>query len=351
MKKLIREDIINRFFNLEDFFSKKDTNALIKDSESYLKDNDDGEVRSVLLVTKAFQQNIKSNNLQESYNTVAPVFEYYQSKTKWTFTDLAILSGAITFAPTYEQAKHLAQEILDVLEDDYSHEKTYGNVMLTVRSNLTLRLLWANYIDINDPTQNIDIKELEKLFMHHYKLAVISCELGNRPVQKTVLTIRKNTLFGDCKGIDAGFKWLFKNKAHNWYNATQHEVADFFCEMGTDITKWQFDVIIGSRIRKRREELGLSLPDVADILGITETAFAAAERGIKGLVNIKLFRLAAHLDVSVDYFYPRVASKTAASINSDPHLYQVNMLLDNEWKDAKGQAIEILKVLAPKKQA
>jgi len=346
MKKPTRENLLNTFCNLKDFFPTTALNSFIKDLENYLKDNDDAEIISVLLVVKTFQYNLKTNNLQESYNAVAPVFEYYKCKTNWSFTDLIILTSTITFTATYEQAKNLAQEILDVL-DDYEHEKAYGNVMYAVRFNLTPRLLWARYVDINDPAQNVDIKELEELFMHHYTRAVKVCELANRPVQKTVLQIRKNTLFGNCEAIDAGFKWLYKNKAHNWYNATQHEIADFFCEMGANLTKWQLDVIIGSRIRKRREELGLSLPDVADHLGITETAFASAERGMKGLMNIKLFRLAAHLGVDVGYFYPTVEDKVAATIDSDPYLRQVNSLFQNELKDSKGQAIKVLKALLP----
>jgi len=346
MKKPTRENLLNTFCNLKDFFPTRALSFFSKDLENYLKDNDDAEITFVLLVVKAFQQNIKTNNLQESYNAMAPVFEYFKNKTNWSFTDLNILACAITFAATYEQAKNLAQEILDVL-DDYEHEKTYGGVMFAVRFNLTMRLLWARYIDINDLAQNVDIKELEELFMHHYRIAVKVCNVANWHDLKTVLQIRKNTLLGNCEAIDAGFKWLYKNKSHNWYNATQHEIADFFCEMGADLTKWQLDVIIGSRIRKRREELGLSLPDVADHLGITETAFASAERGMKGLMNIKLFRLAAHLGVDIGYFYPTVEDKVATAIDSDPYLRQIGLLFQNEFKDYKEQVVKVLKIIKP----
>jgi len=346
MKKNTRESLVNTFCNLKDYFDTSEINSLIKNSESYLKDNDDPEIRSILLVVKVFKQNIKTNNLKESYNTVAPVFEYYTGKTEWDFTDLTILASAITFTATYEQAKNFAQEMLDVFEL-HKHEKTYGDVVGAVGFNLTLRLLWARYIDINDPAQNINLKELEELFMYHYKRVAKACELGKFPVIKTVLDIRKNTLFGNCEEIDAGFKWLHEKKAKNWFHATQHEVADFFYEMGTDLTKWQLDVIIGSRIKRRRDELGITLPDVSDHLGITETALARMERGNKGLMNINLFRLAAFLGVGVEYFYPRVADPIAPSIDSGPYLYQVNLLLKNESPESKEQIIGIMKTLVP----
>ena len=347
MKKTTRETLIKTFCDLDDFFGAARVNYFVKNLENYLIDNDDPEIRAILLVTKTVQQNTKSNNPKESYRAMTPVFEYYyESKQNWDFTDLVILATAITFTATYEQAKNLAEEILDVL-DEYEHEKNYGGVMFAVRFNLTSRLLWARYIDINDPAQNINIKELEELFMHHYTRAAKACTLGRLPIYKAVLDIRKNTLFEDCEAIDAGFTWLYDNKAHNWFNATQLEVADFFCEMGSSLTKWQLDVIIGSRIRKRREELGLSQTDIADHLNVTESTIGNAERGTKGLMNIKLFRLAAFLGVGVEYFYPTVADDTAASVDADPYMYQLNLLMQNESNECKTQTLEIVKALTP----
>jgi len=305
MKKPTRESLVNTFCSFADFFPSRHLESFVKNMKKFLEDNDDEEVRCVLLVTEAWQHNIKTNKPEESYVNVAPVFEYYNNKANWSFTDLTVLASAITFAATYDQAKSLAKKIIDAL-DNYKHEGTYAGVMFAVRFNVTARLLWVVYIDIPTTLNNINLKDVMKCFKEHYNKAVEICERYNIPAIKAVLDIRKGTIFDEFDVVDEGLRWLYKNKAYKWYDSIIHEVADFLYVSGLVITKWQLDIVIGSRVKRLREENGVSLARLAEYINISESALARAERGLTSLTVVQLYRAAAYLNKNIEYFYPIV---------------------------------------------
>jgi transcriptional regulator with XRE-family HTH domain len=66
----------------------------------------------------------------------------------------------------------------------------------------------------------------------------------------------------------------------------------------------------GARLHAAREALGLSQAQVADKLGLTQTAYALWERRDMALKPDQIEAVAKILHVSVDYLFGRTASRT-----------------------------------------
>lgn len=67
------------------------------------------------------------------------------------------------------------------------------------------------------------------------------------------------------------------------------------------------DLQIGLRMRARRREIGLSLEALAERLGLTLQQVQKYERGVTRVAAVRLFAIAAALDVPAHYFYEDLA--------------------------------------------
>ena len=63
------------------------------------------------------------------------------------------------------------------------------------------------------------------------------------------------------------------------------------------------DEYVGRRVRQRRGELGLSQGELGDALGITFQQIQKYENGTNRVSAGRLFNMARHLDVTLDYFF------------------------------------------------
>lgn len=74
---------------------------------------------------------------------------------------------------------------------------------------------------------------------------------------------------------------------------------------------------LGSAIKRRREELGLSLRDVADKTGVSASTLSRIENGTGKPDADNIARLTGWLDMPID----RVMNKQAASSDVEPVIY------------------------------
>ena len=63
------------------------------------------------------------------------------------------------------------------------------------------------------------------------------------------------------------------------------------------------DVHVGSRTRVRRTSLGMSEPELSNLLGLDPSTLAAHEAGTQRINASLLLRIAKALDVRPDYFF------------------------------------------------
>lgn len=74
---------------------------------------------------------------------------------------------------------------------------------------------------------------------------------------------------------------------------------------------------LGSAIKRRREELGLSLRDVADVTGVSASTLSRIENGTGKPDADNIARLTGWLDMPMD----RIMNKQASSSDVEPVIY------------------------------
>lgn len=74
---------------------------------------------------------------------------------------------------------------------------------------------------------------------------------------------------------------------------------------------------LGSAIKRRREELGLSLRDVADVTGVSASTLSRIENGTGKPDADNIARLTSWLDMPID----RVMNKQSAASDVEPVIY------------------------------
>jgi transcriptional regulator with XRE-family HTH domain len=79
---------------------------------------------------------------------------------------------------------------------------------------------------------------------------------------------------------------------------------------------------IGSRIRARRLELGMSQEGLADALGVTFQQVQKYEKGINRVAASTLIAIARVLDVQLTALIPRAGKASASQIGVDDETYQ-----------------------------
>ena len=72
------------------------------------------------------------------------------------------------------------------------------------------------------------------------------------------------------------------------------------------------DAHVGKRVRQRRIELGLSQTELADALGITFQQIQKYENGSNRVSAGRLYNMARHFDVALDYFFEGLGLPTAS---------------------------------------
>jgi transcriptional regulator with XRE-family HTH domain len=63
------------------------------------------------------------------------------------------------------------------------------------------------------------------------------------------------------------------------------------------------DQLIGMRIRERRMVLGLTQPELGELIGVTYQQFHRYERGLNSISAGRLYAIARRLDTPVEYFF------------------------------------------------
>jgi len=76
---------------------------------------------------------------------------------------------------------------------------------------------------------------------------------------------------------------------------------------------------IGEKLRKAREERGLTQKELGDYLGYTPMGISHFEKGIRGLKVGDLKRLADYFGKDISYFLPASATFFRADSNSPHH--------------------------------
>ncbi|WP_420431863.1 helix-turn-helix domain-containing protein [Hyphobacterium sp.] len=106
------------------------------------------------------------------------------------------------------------------------------------------------------------------------------------------------------------------------------------------------DAHVGSRVRVRRQYLGMSQERLGELLGITFQQVQKYERGANRIGASRLFDLARVLDVPIKYFFDGIAERELGSPDEPDHVSETLNLIRSPDGLALAQAFS--KIRAPK---
>jgi len=297
-----KDDFINIF--LREFKGDYDKiDKIIHRMETYISENEyDVQLELILHTFRTGKKLHTSDCFEEICEVAAPIFELLKT-IDWGLVELHVLATMIIYTPRYTISEDFLVEALDILDDDFHDQNECEKIKSRLYMNLSMRLLRAKYYDGENP------QEVKKLFDQCINIAVpIFEKKGDRAV-KTVLLIRKALFYGDCEKISERLDDLksFANKA--WVEYAKMDIAEFLYHIGGNITTQLINFVIGYRIKKRRNELGLSTFEFADAIDTSQTVVNGFERGDKGVSPERLLKIAEILKVDVAHFYTEAGKK------------------------------------------
>jgi len=296
--------------------------------KAYLEENEfDSQLNLILVSFQTRQYNLLTPDFEKCCDMAAPAIEQLESMSKWGEIELDILCTFIGFTKCYKKSLELAQEAFEVLSDLEQEGNSFAwKIKAAFSLNLTLRLLRARYIDINPGEQGNELAEIKKAFKHHLKLARDKCTEKKHFAIRTVLDIRQALFDGDYNAICKGLVQLKKEKELVWLKRSQDEVMDYLFHFREYLTTEQLSVLIGLRIRTRRQELKLSIDDLADALEIERNNVIKLENGIGGAGTQRMFKIARILDVGISYFYGD-PNKNSYPMETDVYARKMAMIM------------------------
>ena len=92
----------------------------------------------------------------------------------------------------------------------------------------------------------------------------------------------------------------------------------------------EIDVAIGRRVHLRRRLLRKSQTEVAEALGFSFQQLQKCEKGINAISASRLYRFAAVLDASIDYFYKDLPTPTPDTVHATPESIALDEALSRQ---------------------
>lgn len=295
--KITKETLVKSFLSLEST-ATKECDKLITRIETFASTKPDTELTLIVNLLKATRADNKLLKFEDCCAIAAPVFEILDNTTHWGYIECYVLTIAIGYCYDFDRTYALFQEAIDVLDsDDYVNDSRYKSLRTNLHINLTLRIARARYYDLT-----LKYDRLQGLFKQSYDYMMETFKRKNLP-QQYVLEARRGIFENNMKLVEAALNKLAEIKERKWYRVTKDEIMESLLIMGdVEISKPLSRLLIGFQIRKRRNELGITVEGLADMTGFEETTITAIERAAEGVSLQRLNKIARALQVDISYF-------------------------------------------------
>ncbi|MCL2574536.1 MAG: helix-turn-helix domain-containing protein [Defluviitaleaceae bacterium] len=320
---LLKYQLLDEIFKLANNHDVTKIKKMEDKLSVYLETNSsDAQIEDGLRMLKAFSVENKDNDFDISQELVAPIFERLADTDKWDFYDIKLISAVLGGASTAEQAYNFSKKTLKELKA-YSDDKLYKNVKLSIYMNTLSRLLRAKYFDSDNliPSNELAIK-----FSDYHRAIMDMCSSVGAKLNmyKAIATIRRGFFYSDADIQKQGFDMLEAcgSSADEVYRMMKADAEQFKYFTDLNMSKQQFNIIIGRNIKKKRLEAGLTLQNLAAICGFTKHVISKIEIGKEGLSVFATQKISDALKVPIDVFYeginvvestdPKVAERSAS---------------------------------------
>ena len=243
-----------------------------------------------------------SKNYKNAFSIIDKLL--YITVENWDVNDLILSQILVTFGETFEVSEKFSNKALIVLKNKMEGSPYYKRGKFHFHFNMLLRLLRAEFFEIDHKKEKARSKEVKALFEHHLDIALKICSEYEEEFKfhELALNIRAAMMDKDSEEVMKNLKKIKElDKSSQIYDVMREEVSEFSFHEDLDLTDAHFNIALGARIRRLRMRLGLTSYQMANKIGYASTGnISSIERGATTLPISKLSKIANLFGMSLD---------------------------------------------------
>ncbi|MCL2236327.1 MAG: helix-turn-helix domain-containing protein [Defluviitaleaceae bacterium] len=270
---------------------------------SYIQLNgDDTQVKNALQIVEIWLSESNNNDFDVSCDLADPILRnLLKDESKWDINDIKTLAIVIDCVGTYNEVYELSQKLLTKLES-YSYEERYENTKLAIYMNASSRFLRAKYFDTDDLVPS---EQLEATFNEYFDEAMKISVALNLQTHQAALHVRKGLFYQDDDLISRGFYRLKELGEDEVFRMLKDDASEYSFFEGIKMGRNQGNKIVGGNIRKKRNEIGMSMRELAEATGFSLSFISCVENGlrVKSFGGYEMHKISTALNVSADSLF------------------------------------------------
>ena len=168
------------------------------------------------------------------------------------------------------------------------------------------RLLKAEFFEIDHVQEKERSKDVKSLFEYHLNeaLKIVPNYDNELKIHEIIVNIRSAVMDKDSKGTMEHLMTLKKTKnSKKIYDIMKLEIAEYSSHPDFELTPKHLSILLGFRIRKYRENLGVTALELGEKIDIDENHMCSVERGDKNLHHYKIVKLVDIFGVTLNELY------------------------------------------------
>ncbi|MCL1936398.1 MAG: hypothetical protein FWF57_08525 [Defluviitaleaceae bacterium] len=230
MHKTPKEQLIDEIISIGGNNKINRTRNVKEKVLNYIKENGaDKQIEDFLIFLELHEEEAKHNDFKKLYKMAEPLLDRLTYLDSWDKVDIELLSVAIAYTETYEQAILLFKQAFREIEKYRDNQKYFVNIKSSYYSNTPLRLVRAKRHDLKHTVYKVEAQnaELDSIFDELFEEAIKFFDENNFPIHKSVIIIRKGIFYNDIELINMGLSQLKEKGEHKLHEIMLKDVEDF----------------------------------------------------------------------------------------------------------------------------
>ena len=329
----LENEFFKRFNSLEEKPHFTKTKKLEKDINKHFRDT--GETNPVLLdilaIIEIYEKEEEFNNfeyykkIKETYTIAAPIIKriLLTIPERLNQTDLILAQICLSYTNTAQEAEILAEKCLLTLKRHMRAKPDYRKNRFLCHLNVLNRCVKADFFEI-DADKNNKIKTIFESHLDKALKIFLDKESDIPEVYKHVINVRQALMDKDSNEVVKHISYIRDLKTEKkMYDIVRDEIAKYSFHTGFNLCEKQFNMAIGVRIRNLRENMDITLVELADKLKYSsEGNMSAIERGDITLPSIKIARIADVFGVTMEELCYGVSGRVKEAVKFEEFKYK-----------------------------
>jgi len=225
----------------------------------------------------------------------------YTNIADWDINDMRIAQITTSYVKNIEEVNKLVKKTIEAL-NLHINDRPVCKFKLLLYLNVLSCFLKNTFLNGDIPKGSTELKEIKVLFKSYFNDILKICDSNKEEFKAYELTalIRIALIDRDSENATKNLEKLRKFNDKSLYDSMRKEVTKYSPHFGIDITQKQLSIMIGGNIRSIREKCGLSMPDFAHELNISDAHLSFIETGERNVPTHKLIQICNALDVSME---------------------------------------------------